>query len=250
MLRASRDVHSASKAAIPMRKPATMIEAAIARDIRRVGLLSSGHSEEERKPHWARRWSNCMLVSTRRTIAARRKPNTIEISTATSNAAVPGKRSANLVRNRSVDWANACLISPHISTSIATSSPPTFTEWLRVESVRPAPAGHEIGLGGFVCDGQAFEYLFDSSRVGGFRIAGKTGDPGQVERRHGFEQVVAIDGAKAMGQREIVDDAYPQIVGHAKLFERQTGELSQLEKRGGRQYQIPNLLQIPISQLE
>src|SRR5579862_247624 len=46
---------------------------------------------------------------------------------------------------------------------------------------------------------------------------------------------------KAMRQREIVDNAYPQIVGHAKLFERQTGELSQLEKRGGRQYQIPNL---------
>src|ERR1700722_1897716 len=250
MLRASRDVHSASKAAIPMRKPATMIEAAIARDIRRVGLLSSGHSEEERKPHCARRWSNCMLVSTRRTIAARRKPNTIEISTATSSAAVPGKRSANLVRNRSVDWANACLISPHIGTSIATSSPPTFAEALRVESIGPAPARNEIGLGGFVRDGQAFEYLFDSSRVGRFGIAGKTSNPGQVERRHGFEQVVAIDGAKAMGQRKIVDDAYPQIVGHAKLFERQTGELSEFKKRGGRKHQYPDPLQGPVSQLE
>src|SRR5260370_40098737 len=175
------------------------------------------------------RWSNCMLVSTRRPIAARRKPNTIEISTATSSAAVPGKRSANLVRNRSVDWANACLISPHIGTSIATSSPPTFTEALRVESIRRTPSRNEIRLGGFVRDGQALEYLFHSSRVGRFRIAGKTSNPREVERGHRFEQVVAIHGAKAMGQRKIVDDAYPQIIGHAKLFGRQAGELSEFE---------------------
>src|ERR1700751_1730084 len=106
-----------------------------------------------------------MLVRMRRALAAKRTANTIEISTATSSAAVPGKRSANLVRNRSVDWANACLISPHIGTSIATSSPPTFAEALRVESIRPTPSRNEIRLGRFVRDGEALEYLFDSSRV-------------------------------------------------------------------------------------
>ena len=89
-----------------------------------------------------------------------------------------------------------------------------------------------------------------NKRVGRFRITGKTSNPGEVERRHRFEQVIAIDGAKAMGQRKVVDNAYPQIVGHAKLFYREAGELSEFEKRGGRQYQVPDFLQIPVSQLE
>ena len=42
--------------------------------------------------------------------------------------------------------------------------------------------------------------------------------PRQIQRRHGLEQMIATDRAKAMGEREIKDDTHPQFVGHVELF--------------------------------
>src|SRR5579863_7739131 len=62
--------------------------------------------------------------------------------------------------------------------------------------------------------------------------------------------MVPADCPLPVPQREIIDDAGPDIVGQAKMLRRSPGQLLQFEQRGRRQDDIPNLLQIPVTELE
>src|ERR1700683_3195584 len=94
-----------------------MTSAATDRDIRRVGLFIGDHSANEENPHRPSRSSKWRAARTRRTIAARIHAKTADTSSAIINAANPGRRFANLVRNRAVESTKACFTCSHIKPS-------------------------------------------------------------------------------------------------------------------------------------
>ena len=76
------------------------------------------------------------------------------------------------------------------------------------------------------------------------------GDPGEVERRECSKKVSAVDGAQTEGENEVVDDACPEIVGHAKVFRLHEREFLQAEQRVGGKDERPDLVEVGISQAE
>ena len=120
--------------------------------------------------------------------------------------------------------------------------------FLWVEAIGPAPAGYEIGFVGFEGDGQVLNVFF-----GGGAVADESemrGDPGEIERRERAEQVSAIDGAEAEGEDEVVDDAGPEVVGHAEVFGLHERELLEAEERVGRQDERPDLVEVGVGEAE
>src|SRR5215467_3230919 len=116
------------------------------RDTRRVGLFMGDHSANDANPHRSKRSSKWRPISTRLTIEARTHARKKDTSRATISAANPGRKLANLVRKRVVESTKACLTCPHIRTSDCCS------RRLRVEPVRPAPAGDQMRFAGFVSE--------------------------------------------------------------------------------------------------
>ena len=80
---------------------------------------------------------------------------------------------------------------------------------LWVEAVWPAPAGDEVGAvrlkGAAQLAGATGGAVAQGEQVGG--------DPGEVEGRERAEQMGARDGAEAVGEDKVVDDADPERVG-------------------------------------
>jgi hypothetical protein len=76
------------------------------------------------------------------------------------------------------------------------------------------------------------------------------GGPGEIERRECAEKVSAIDGAETIGEDEVVDDAGPEVVGHAEGFGRHDGELLEAEERVGRQDEGPDLVEVGVGEAE
>ena len=50
------------------------------------------------------------------------------------------------------------------------------------------------------------------------------GDPRKIEWRERTKQVASVDGAKTVGQDEVVDDASPEVIGHIEAVRRCDGE--------------------------
>jgi len=104
---------------------------------------------------------------------------------------------------------------------------------LWVEAVWPAPARYEIGFVGFESYGEILNMFFwRRSRADEGEMRG---DPGKIERGERAEKVTAVYGAQAVGEDEVVNDARPEIVGHAKVFGLKHGKLLEAEQRVGRQ---------------
>jgi hypothetical protein len=82
----------------------------------------------------------------------------------------------------------------------------------------------------------------DRARVGG--------DPGKVQRREGAQQVAAIDGAQAIGEGEVVNDAGPGLGRKDEAFGRRKGKALQGEQGLGRKNERPQLLQIGVGETE
>ena len=76
------------------------------------------------------------------------------------------------------------------------------------------------------------------------------GGPGEIERGERAEKVTAVDGAEAVGEDEVVDDAGPEVVGHAEVCGRHEGELLEAEQRVGRQDERPDLVQVGVGEAE
>ncbi len=76
------------------------------------------------------------------------------------------------------------------------------------------------------------------------------GNPGEIERRERAEEVSAVDGAETVGEDEVVDDAGPEVVGHAEVFGRHDGELLEAEERVGRQDEGPDLVEVGVGEAE
>ena len=76
------------------------------------------------------------------------------------------------------------------------------------------------------------------------------GDPGEIERGERAEEVTAVDGAEAVGEDEVVDDASPEVVGHAEVFGLHDGELFEAEERVGRQDEGPDLVEVGVGEAE
>src|SRR5947209_15123627 len=76
------------------------------------------------------------------------------------------------------------------------------------------------------------------------------GDPGEIERGEGAEEVAAIDGAEPVGEDEVVDDAGPQAVGHAEGLRGHDGEALEAEEGVGRKDESPDLMQVGVGEVE
>lgn len=76
------------------------------------------------------------------------------------------------------------------------------------------------------------------------------GDPGEIERGERAEEVTAVDGAEAVGEDEVIDDAGPEIVGHAEALGLKHGELLEAEERVGRQDEGPDLVEVGVGETE
>ena len=76
------------------------------------------------------------------------------------------------------------------------------------------------------------------------------GDPGEIEGRERSEKVTAVDGAQAVGEDEVVDDASPEVVGHAEVLGLHDGELFEAEERVGRQDEGPDLVEVGVGEAE
>src|ERR1700678_3479689 len=60
--------------------------------------------------------------------------------------------------------------------------------------------------------------------------------------------MAAIDGAKTEGKNEVINHAYPEVVGHAKGFGRHEEYFLKPEKRVWRQHKGPNLVEVGIGE--
>lgn len=119
---------------------------------------------------------------------------------------------------------------------------------LWVEAVGPTPARHEIGFVGFEDGGHLLDVLLggdagaDENEVGG--------DPGEVERGERAEEVTAVDGAKAVGEDEVVDDAGPEGVGHVEDLGLHGGESLDAEEGVWGEDEGPDLVEVGVGELE
>ena len=120
--------------------------------------------------------------------------------------------------------------------------------FLWIKSVWPAPAGYEIGFVGLEGDSYVLNVFFrwyavaDEGEV--------RGDPGEIERSECAEEVSAIDGAETVGEDEVVDDARPEVVGHAECLGWHDGELLETQKRVGGKDEGPDLMEIGVGETE
>jgi len=62
--------------------------------------------------------------------------------------------------------------------------------------------------------------------------------------------VTAVDGSEAVGKDEVVDDARPEIVGHAKVFGLCGREFFEAQERVGRQDEGPDLVEVGVGETE
>ena len=76
------------------------------------------------------------------------------------------------------------------------------------------------------------------------------GDPSEIERGECAEKVSAVDGAEAEGKDEVVDDAGPEVVGHAEGVGRHDGELLKAQERVGREDQGPDFVEVGVGEAE
>jgi hypothetical protein len=120
--------------------------------------------------------------------------------------------------------------------------------FLWVETVRPAPAGYEVRFVGFKGDGDVLDVFFGGDAVVDEREM--RGGPGEIKRGKGAEQVSAVDGPKPVSEDEVVDDAGPEIVGHAEGVGRHNGELFKAKERVGRKDERPDLMQVCVGEAE
>src|SRR5437879_1422000 len=104
---------------------------------------------------------------------------------------------------------------------------------LWVEAGGPAPAGYQVGLVRLEGLGDVLNVFFGSGAAADEEEM--RGRPGEIERRERAEKVSAIDGAETVGEDEVVDDAGPEVVGHAEVFGVHEGELLESEEGVGRQ---------------
>jgi len=118
-----------------------------------------------------------------------------------------------------------------------------------VEAVGPAPAGDDVGLFGFEGGGGDLDGVGGAGGVVG-NGAEIGGDPGEIERGHGTEEVIAIEGAEMEGEGEVVDDARPEVGLHDEGVGRELGELFEGETRLGGEDEGPDLLKIVLREVE
>ena len=90
--------------------------------------------------------------------------------------------------------------------------------------------------------------LFGGDAVADEREMG--GGPGQIKWGECAKQVSAVDGTKTVSEDEVVDDACPEIVGHAEVLQLHDGELFEAEERVGRKDQRPDLVQVGVGEAE
>ena len=76
------------------------------------------------------------------------------------------------------------------------------------------------------------------------------GGTGEVERGERAEEVTAVDGAQAVGQDEVVDDARPEAVGHTEGGGRHGVELFEAEEGVGRKDEGPDLVEVGVGDAE
>src|SRR5579862_695881 len=221
MLRTSRDVDSASNAAMPIKNPERITRQAVVRETNRVGLFIGDHSFRDAKPQRPNCSSKWTPASNRRTTIASTQAKMQEISNATMSATTPGNRCASSVRNFVVDWFNACLTWSHTSYLPSKS--------LRIKPVRPPPAGYEIRFGRFVRERQMLDPLLDARRSGSLQFPFVGDDPCQIQGRHRPEQVIAIDRLEAVGQGEVIHDSRPQFVRHINQVRCRAGQFPQFK---------------------
>ena len=74
------------------------------------------------------------------------------------------------------------------------------------------------------------------------------GDPGEIKRCEGPEKVSAINGAETEGENEVVDDAGPEIVGHAESLGRRESESFEAEERVRREDEGPDLVEVGVGE--
>ena len=55
---------------------------------------------------------------------------------------------------------------------------------------------------------------------------------------------------RRIGEDEVVDDAGPEIVGHAEVFRLHEGELLEAEERVGRKDEGPDLVEVGVGETE
>src|SRR5882757_9277356 len=120
--------------------------------------------------------------------------------------------------------------------------------FLWVESVGPAPAGYEVRFICFKGDGDVLDVFFGRGAAADEREM--RGRPGEIERRKCAEKVSAIDGAETVGEDEVVDDAGPEVVGHAEAFGMHEGELLEAEEGVGRKDEGPDLVEGGVGEAE
>src|SRR5580704_5899868 len=225
-----------------------------------VGLLAGDQSEMFAAALRARRSSNFAAVRVRRRRAARAAPMTVRMMTASRRAKRPGRKLASLTRTRWEDWRSASSTCCHMSFSPCgaaafaadcySKARNNFFEWLFlwVESVGPAPAGYEVRFVGLKGNGEVLNVLFGCRAAADEREV--RGDPGEIERRECAEKVSAVDGAETEGEDEVVDDAGPEVVGHAEVFGLHEGELLESEERVGRKDERPYLVKVGVGEAE
>ncbi len=119
---------------------------------------------------------------------------------------------------------------------------------LWIETVWPAPAGYEVRFVGLEGDGEILDVFFGDGAAADEKKM--RGDPGEIERRERAEEMSAIDGAETEGEDEVVDDAGPEVVGHAEVFRLHEGELFEAEERVGRQDERPDVVEVGVGETE
>ena len=120
--------------------------------------------------------------------------------------------------------------------------------FLWVEAVGPAPAGYEVRFVCFEGDGDVLNVFFGGGAAADEREM--RGRPGEIERRECAEQVSAIDGAETVGEDEVVDDAGPEVVGHAEVLGIHEREFLEPEERVGRKNEGPDLVEVGVGEAE
>src|ERR1035441_9242797 len=118
--------------------------------------------------------------------------------------------------------------------------PPSRTKTaaaLRIEAVGPAPARDEISFVALKGGGQVLNMLLRRGAAAGKQDV--RSDPGKVERGERAEQVAAVDGAQAVGEDEVVDDAGPELIVHAEPGGRHERKVFEADQRLGREHQRP-----------
>ena len=99
---------------------------------------------------------------------------------------------------------------------------------LWVKAVGPAPARDEVRFVGFKGYGKFFNVaLGGDSAVNEDEVRG---NPCEIERSECAKEVSTVNGAEAIGQDEVVDDAGPEIVGHSEGFLRHDGQTLESEE--------------------